>query len=59
MQDKLAKKKGIALTPPENKKEEEAKLLEVLKKQGVHVALADAKKDRDRAAAEHKKALDL
>merc|ERR1711957_1092165 len=58
-QEKLAKKKGIALIPPESKKEEEAKLLEVLKKQGVHVALADAKKDRDRAAAEHKKALDL
>merc|ERR1712050_758211 len=58
-QEKLAKKKGIALIPPESKKEEEAKLLEVLKKQGVHAALADAKKDRDRAAAEHKKALDL
>jgi len=58
-QEKLAKKKGIALIPPETKKEEEEKLLEVLKKQGVHAALADAKKDRDRAAAEHKEATAL
>jgi len=58
-QEKLAKKTGIALIPPETKKEEEEKLLEVLKKQGVHAALADAKKDRDRAAAEHKEATAL
>merc|ERR1711865_748537 len=58
-QEKLAKKKGVALIPPESKKEEEAKLLEVLKKQGVHAALADAKKDRDNAAAEHKEATGL
>merc|ERR1712194_803725 len=37
-QEKLAKKKGIALIPPESKKEEEAKLLEVLKKAAVQEA---------------------